>query len=424
MPVAYVHLSDIHFGQERGSERITHDDVKKELIDDAARQVAEHFGASATGIIVTGDTAYGGTADEYKEAAAWLDLLTKAVGCSPTAVQVVPGNHDIDRDGISHACRLMLDKIVAEGEQQLDLFLKNKQDTELLYAKFAAYRPFAEGYDCALDHSGGRASDRKVELAPGRILRFIGLNSALICSFKDEKGKLLLGAAQRVLPRTAGEELVVLCHHPLNWLHSAEARRYVKSRARVFVSGHEHNPSLKIDKIEGGCDLMLLAAGATVPPKAEGPFTYTYNLLLFDWDADGDARRSAILVRRQDGIRGRYRPPRRRQSNQFARQSQLSAGSAASGGLRRGPAPPVDRDTSAGVRSSDFDQRELRWREIDARLCPVRAAEVLSRSLARTAFDHLGRAQSHPDRLPRQAHHRNGATHRRFTGADRSTAGA
>jgi hypothetical protein len=41
MPVAYVHLSDIHFGQERGGERITHDDVKNELIDDAARQVAE-----------------------------------------------------------------------------------------------------------------------------------------------------------------------------------------------------------------------------------------------------------------------------------------------------------------------------------------------------------------------------------------------
>jgi hypothetical protein len=85
MPVAYVHLSDIHFGQERGGDRITHDDVKRELIVDANKQVAEHFGDPATGIIVTGDTAYGGKAEEYTEAGIWLDKLTSSVGCSRTA---------------------------------------------------------------------------------------------------------------------------------------------------------------------------------------------------------------------------------------------------------------------------------------------------------------------------------------------------
>ena len=28
MPLTYVHLSDIHFGQEKGSEVYVHDDVK------------------------------------------------------------------------------------------------------------------------------------------------------------------------------------------------------------------------------------------------------------------------------------------------------------------------------------------------------------------------------------------------------------
>jgi predicted phosphodiesterase len=265
MPVAYVHLSDIHFGQERGGDRITNDDVKKELIGDAARQVAEHFGKPATGIIVTGDVAYGGKEKEYTEAGLWLDQLAAAVGCSPTAVQLVPGNHDIDRNEISGACTLMLEKIIADGEPQLDKFLKSEQDMALLYAKFAAYGPFAEAYDCPLDRAGGHASDRRVELAPGRFLRFIGLNSALICSANDVEGKLLLGAAQRVLPRTPGEELVVLCHHPLNWLRDSEdILPYVRSRARVLVTGHEHQPSLKIEQTEIGRDLMTLTAGATV----------------------------------------------------------------------------------------------------------------------------------------------------------------
>jgi hypothetical protein len=202
---------------------------------------------------------------------------------------LVPGNHDIDRSKISAGCKFLLDEIVREGEPRLDAFLANEDDRQTLYRRFAGYEPFALGYDCPLDSSGGIASDSSEALVPGRSIRFFGLNSALICSLKDEEGRLLLGAAQHVLPMQAGVELVVLCHHPLNWLQDSEdARKYVRNRARVLISGHEHNPSLHIENINDGCDLLTLAAGATVPPKAENGYTYTYNLLTFDWCADGD----------------------------------------------------------------------------------------------------------------------------------------
>ena len=93
-------------------------------------------------------------------------------------------------------------------------------------------------------------------------------------------------------------ELVVLSHHPLHWLQdSDEVRRYIHSRARVFVSGHEHTPALEITKINMDCDLMMLAAGAAVPPKADANYNYTYNLLKFDWDVDTDGLRVTILRR-------------------------------------------------------------------------------------------------------------------------------
>lgn len=298
MPATFVHLSDIHFGQEKGSEVIVHDDVRERLIEDAADLVKTHAGGHATGLIVTGDIAYAGKREEYQRAGHWLDRLAAAVGCDKTAVQVVPGNHDIDRGAISSGCELMLGRIIEEGETKLDAFLADELDREVLYGRFVAYRPFAEGYNCPLDLGGGLASDRSVELAPGRTLRFIGLNSALICSASDEEGRLLLGARQRVLPSTAGEELVVLCHHPLHWLRdSDDARRYVQSRARVFVSGHEHNPSLKLQHIKDDCDLMILAAGATVPPRADADYNFTYNVLIFDWDADSDGLKVTILPR-------------------------------------------------------------------------------------------------------------------------------
>jgi hypothetical protein len=39
MPVAFLHLSDIHFGQEKGGRVVTHEDVRERLIDDVAMLV-------------------------------------------------------------------------------------------------------------------------------------------------------------------------------------------------------------------------------------------------------------------------------------------------------------------------------------------------------------------------------------------------
>ena len=60
------------------------------------------------------------------------------------------------------------------------------------------------------------------------------------------------------------------------------------NRARVLITGHEHNPSLAVKALDGGGDLLLLAAGATAPPANETNVTYTDNILEFAWDAHDD----------------------------------------------------------------------------------------------------------------------------------------
>ena len=307
MPIAFVHLSDIHFGQERGGVVIVHDDAKARLIEDLAATVEGLPEKKAAGIIITGDIAYGGKTDQYKIAAGWLDRVAAAAKCDITDIMVVPGNHDIDRDEISSSAEWQLSEIESRGETALDKFLANERDRAVLYARFAAYIPFAEAYNCSMDCQGGLASERVVELVPGRSLRFIGLNSALVCKIKDNEGGLLLGARQRVLPIQPGQELVVLCHHPLRWLQDSEdAGRFVRSRARVFISGHEHKPAVRIDAIEAGCDLMTLEAGATVPPAAEGPFTYTYNIIEFDWEPTDDRLKVTAHPRAWDDEKKRF----------------------------------------------------------------------------------------------------------------------
>ena len=307
MSIGFVHLSDIHFGQEKGGTIRINNDIKGCLIDDVKLVSRSLESGRAAGIVVTGDIAFGGRASEYRAAAAWLDKVADAAGCDITDIQVVPGNHDIDWGEITKLTEIMLEKIVAEGEPALDSFLASDADRELLFRRFSAYRPFAEGYRCPLDTNAELAEERVAKLAPGRAIRFIRLNSALASSKNDEEGKLLLGARQRVLNQRPGEELVVLSHHPVHWFQdSDDALLFIRSRARVFISGHEHSPSVKTETIEKGRDLMMLAAGATVPPNSDDTFAYCYNFIEFDWDAEADALSVYIQPRAWVNARKRF----------------------------------------------------------------------------------------------------------------------
>jgi hypothetical protein len=290
LAAVFIHLSDIHFGQEKdGGHVFINDDAKERLLDDAAEEIAK-LGTSASGIIVTGDIAYAAKPIEYTKAGEWLDRLTERVGCSRLDIQMVPGNHDIDRAAITPMAKFHLDAVRQQGDKMLDMLLDDDVQREALYGRFAAYRDFSGGYGCDLDVGGMYSADVCVSVAPGRTVRFVRLNSALICSSRDDEGKLILGARQRIFEPTDGEEMVVLVHHPLNWLQdSEEAARYFKARARVVISGHEHFPSLNIVEVEDGCDLLMLAAGATAPNDIDDKYTYKYNILSLDWDEATDA---------------------------------------------------------------------------------------------------------------------------------------
>lgn len=292
MPAIFVHLSDIHFGQEHDDRLHIHSDVKEQLIADAAQVISSLPGKTAQGILVTGDIAHSGKHEEYELAGKWLDRLAKSVNCDIFQIQVVPGNHDLDRDKLSRGAELLLNAIRIGGAAEYENILSDVNDRASLFARFEAYGRFSEGYNCALDTEGRYATNLRVELAPGRSIRFVRMNSSLLCTGTetDSEPELMVGARQFTVPRIDGEEIVVLIHHPLNWFKdNMEVGPYIRSRARVLISGHEHNPRVRIDPIEPGCDVMMLASGATVPFKSNLEYTFTYNVIEFDWDAKHDA---------------------------------------------------------------------------------------------------------------------------------------
>jgi len=306
MPAIFVHLSDIHFGQERDETVHIHADVKEQLIADAATVVKALPGGVAHGILVTGDIAYSGTKDQYDAAGLWLDGLSAAVGCDAYKIQMIPGNHDVDRKKMSQSSGHLLGVIRDGTSSDYEKILDNEQDRASLFARFEDYAQFCEGYDCPLDVEGRYSTNLRVEIAPGRAVRFVRMNSSLLCTGSEghEEPELIVGARQFIVPRTIGEEVVVLLHHPLHWFKdSKEATTYLRSRARVLITGHEHNPKASVDPVEDGCDLLLLAAGATVPFKSDDTYTFTYNVIEFDWDEELDALAVTLHPRAWNAVR-------------------------------------------------------------------------------------------------------------------------
>lgn len=291
MSLTFVHLSDIHFGQEKGGQLVVNDDVKEQLIIDVRDVLLNLPARKADGIIISGDITYAGQKIEYVNAGQWIDRLTGAAGCSQTAVQVVPGNHDIDRSLITPGAQKLIDDIIANGDEGLDKYLAYEQDRELLYQRFMEYRTFAQAYNSPIDGEGTILGHRVFEISPNKYLKFHGINTALICSRNDEEeGKLLLGKRQRVIPIKDCTEIIIIAHHPLNWLQDSEdALRYIKNRARVFISGHEHMPSHKLENVDKNVSILSIASGATVPPNVNENFNYCYNVIEFNYDNDQNA---------------------------------------------------------------------------------------------------------------------------------------
>jgi Predicted phosphohydrolases len=315
MAAVFVHVSDIHFGQEKDDRVHIHADVKQQLIADAREVVSEIAGGVAHGILVTGDIAQSGKWSEYEKAGKWLDELAASIGVEIHRVQMVPGNHDLDRSKLSFSGKQILDYIRAGGPEEYEDILNNPTDRAALFARFEDYGRFSFGYNCPLNNEGAFASEMEVTLAPGRAIRFIRLNSALLChgEERDENPELLIGARQFTIPRTNGVENIVLVHHPLNWYKDQDqVRDYIRSRARVFISGHEHDPKVSVDNVEAGTDVMMLAAGATVPYKSDDIFTFTYNIIEFDWDEEIDGLSVTIHPRAWNPQRTRFEPDHKR----------------------------------------------------------------------------------------------------------------
>ena len=294
--LTFLHLSDLHITTKDAGSQFDQDvKIRRALLDDLGIEGRANFDA----ILVTGDVAYHGRADEFERAKSWFEEVRTKTNSNPEAFFVVPGNHDVNQAIVFKSSGLwdlhegLRNPKQSSAERLASLECKLKDPTMPFLAGLKEYGAFASEYGCPTTcHelawvqflNGGKALEDETAV------RFHGLNSAILSDGADNKANLLLGAFQFAHfnpdPRYVN---VVLCHHPQNWLiDDNEANDYFRAQAHVLLSGHEHDTRCYN---EGGC--LRVRAGAIHPNRREDRWEPCYHVLRLS--VDTSATRELVI---------------------------------------------------------------------------------------------------------------------------------
>jgi predicted phosphodiesterase len=258
--ITWLHVSDFHF---RAGDAYDRDVVLRALVQSVAR--FRERGRVPDLIFATGDVAYSGNAAEYELATTFFDDLLVAAGLDRRQLYVVPGNHDIDRDGGTWLKRTL------ESREEADAYFRPGAPLIHLQLKQHAFRDWYNRYFDGIRSLPEDSSCGPVEAVEvnGIRLGILPLNVTLFCQGDDDHEKLWLG--RRCLD-TALQQLhaldthcnVALMHHPLDWLHAIE-RGNIKATLQRHVDfllrGHLHETEIEaLVTAQGGT--LSLAAGA------------------------------------------------------------------------------------------------------------------------------------------------------------------
>ena len=242
------------------------------MCDDIAAELEDGV---ADFVLVTGDLAYSGKADEYALVKSFLDNLSKASGVPKECIFCIPGNHDIDRGRQTFCFRGA--RAALQDQHSTDAFLGSPtaEDFRTLLQREESYRDFQRNYFSEQDRTAtddGMAYVARLTIDGVRIA-IVGLDSAwLACGGAEDHMKLLIGERQVMNAITLTQEsedpphiLVAMGHHPLHLLQDFDRRPIqdrIESGCHFYHYGHLHNPEEHpTGQSPSGC--LTLAAGAS-----------------------------------------------------------------------------------------------------------------------------------------------------------------
>jgi len=214
--LTWLQLSGFIFHAERSSD---HEIVLTSLIRDVIETMPQQE-LSPDVVFITGDIAYTGRAEEYRQARDFFEVLAERLGHEPEKQWfVAPGNHDVDRSRIKPLDLAMRGSLHHNSRGEI---LEDPEAWERFSARQRDFLSFTRellgGHREWQAQSPWQTTRLKIR---GEDIAVLCLNSAWSCQADDDRGKLLLGEPQvrQALTEANGASLkVALMHHPFDWL--------------------------------------------------------------------------------------------------------------------------------------------------------------------------------------------------------------
>src|SRR4051812_18724184 len=98
---SWLHLSDIHFGHGDDTHQSSQQRIVSDLLVDVRQLLANNTLPAPQVLLLTGDSAFKGSSNEYLAAEEWLLKLIFNIGIKRRNVFTIPGNHDVQRTDVS-----------------------------------------------------------------------------------------------------------------------------------------------------------------------------------------------------------------------------------------------------------------------------------------------------------------------------------
>jgi hypothetical protein len=257
-----VHLSDLHIQSPS----------PKECSEERGRLIARS--AARTGpyqsvfLVLSGDIAYGGHANEYLHAERFIssviDELQQHAGCEVKLI-VAPGNHDCDFTSPSKLRTYARTQRTAET-------IADPEMLEKLAEPMVNYRRF-EGMVETLSFPERTLLHKSATLTVGPMrLQIRVWNSPLYSEKYEKKGELFLPATLFSDGWDQDAFRVAIMHHPAAWFAEPDARLIrtsLRTHAHLVLYGHEHFPEIgEITSFSGG--------RANEAIEADGPVLHSH----------------------------------------------------------------------------------------------------------------------------------------------------
>ena len=297
MRISFLHLSDFHLNDSKG----VHPAKIQAIVD----SLGVYTPIEGIVIVLSGDIAATGQANQYKIAATFLKRLIPeirrkySISEKNTKILIVPGNHDIDW---GRSTRLDSSKIRSFDEKERALHLQQELKSMKNYFSFSDRNGCFFPYWMHIPF--GQLVTRKIlHFDNGYRIEANLLNTApFSCDSDDGLHYLPEDAIHSLTTESNADFSLVVMHHSPDWFEFSQKKELentLSKRCSLAFYGHEHFPGTQNVLYDNGNRIVKQVGGAwwqsSVPTLSDyyaalfDTESRKYFLSKFSWNADRSA---------------------------------------------------------------------------------------------------------------------------------------